>query len=701
MSLLAPLFLAGLVALAVPILIHLTQRTKKEPVPFPSLMFLSRVPFKTTRRQQIRNWLLFLLRSAAIVILVIAFARPWLQSNFDGTAALERAREVVLMLDRSYSMAHGDRWDRALDAAREVAAGLGPDDRASLVLFSDRAEIAYQPVDDPAGLLAAVNRAQRGSGTTRYSPALQLAEQILEESQLARREAVLISDFQRAGWDAEEDALLPDGARLVTIDVGDHEIANNAVTEVVFDRGRQGGRERVSVLTRITNFGNEAEDDLEVFLEIDGQQIESRTVDIEAGGYVAVRFPEFTPPQREVLGTIRIPEDELPLDDAFHFVFSPGQTLSVLILEHPNATSGESLYLERALGIGSDPPHRVDRRRTTQFNASHLDGRAVVVLNDAQFPRGTAGQLLHQLVLGGGGLFVALGQRSLSGAWPSDFEDLLPGRVGGVVDRLGDRGTTLSVTDFDHPLLELFSTPRSGDFSHTRFYRYRRLDESDAGGTDVLARFDDGAVALAEVRVGEGRVIVWTSGLSNSWNDFPVQPVFLPFVHQLTKYLAGYAPDRTWFTAGEVVDLSVFPTAFASALPAATGSAEAEDRELVVELPSGDRSVRHIGEDARYLTLEEQGVYRVRVLGDDDGPAGMVAVNVSPDESDLTYVDPEELASAVTRSASGERGTSLSATLTPAERERRQGLWWYLLLAALIVLVAETTISNRIPYRTR
>lgn len=699
MSLLAPLFLVGLAALAIPLLIHLTQRTKKEPVRFPSLMFLSRIPFKTTRRQQIRNWLLFLLRSAAIVILVIAFARPWLQSDIVGGAGLERAREVVLMLDRSYSMAHGDRWDRALDAAREVAAALGPDDRASLVLFSDRAEIVYQPTDDPLSLGRALDRVRLSSGTTRYGPALQLAEQILEESQLARREAVLISDFQRTGWDSSDDALLPDGAMLATIDVGDRETANNAVTEVAFDRVRRGGRERLSVLARIANFGDVAVGGLEVFLEIDGQRIESRSVDIEAGGSVAVRFPEFSPPQREVLGTVRLPEDGLPLDDVFRFVFSPGQNLTILILEHPNATSGESLYLERALGIGSDPPHRVERRRSTQFNASHLGGQAVVILNDVPFPRGGGGRLLRQFVMDGGGLFVVLGQRSSQNAWPDEFAALLPGRLGGVVDRLGDRGTTLNVTDYDHPLLELFNTPRSGDFSHTRFYRYRRLDQADAGESTVLARFDDGAVALAEVRVGEGRVVFWASGLSNSWNDFPVQPVFLPFVHQLTRYLAGYAPNRTWFAAGEVIDLSVIPTA--TAMSWRVGAPEAETRDLVVESPSGERSIQRPGDETRYLTLEEQGVYRVRYLGDDESPVGTVAVNVNPTESDLAVIDPEELASAVTASASGESRVSLSATLTPAERERRQGLWWYLLLAALVVLVAETTFSNRIPSRIR
>jgi len=693
MSLLAPLFLAGLVALAVPVLIHLTQRTKKEPVPFPSLMFLSRVPFKTTRRQQIRNWLLFLLRSAAIVILVLAFARPWLKSNAVGGAGLDRAREVVVLLDRSYSMAHGDRWERALEAAREIVAGLGPDDRASLVLFSDRAEIAYQPMDDPAALLTAVNRARLGSGTTRYGPALQLAEQILEGSELARREAVLISDFQRSGWDDEEDTLLPEGATLTPVDVGDHETANAAVIDVNLDRSYRIGRERVNALARIANFGDEPVTGLEVSLEIDDLPIESRTVDIEAHATAAVRFPEFTPPQREVIGAVRVPEDQLPLDDVFHFALSPGQALSVLIVTHPNSTSDESLYLERALGIGSDPPYRVESRRSTQLTSADFNGRAAVILNDAPFPRGTVGQRLRQFVLDGGGLFVALGQHTAAGAWPNEFSDLLPGGIGAVVDRLADRGATLSVTDYDHPLLELFSTPRSGDFSRTRFYRYRSVE--DAGLSAVLARFDDGAVALAEVRAGDGRVVIWASGLSNSWNDFPVQPVFLPFVHQLGKYLADFAPGRTWFTAGEVIDLSNYPSTTALAPPLSGGTGAGDARELVVELPSGERRVETIDEDNRYLTLEELGVYRVRFLDDDAGPVGTIAVNVSPVESDLTTIDPEELVSALTTTASGEMRASLSATLTPAERERRQGVWWYLLVAALLLLVAETTISNR------
>src|SRR5688572_5721278 len=117
---LAPAFLAGLLALAVPVLIHLTHRTRSETVPFPSLMFLQRIPYKSSRRQTLRHWLLFALRCLAFVLLVSAFARPFFATPGEAAAVLEGGRTRVVLLDRSGSMGYGDRWTRAVEAARRA-----------------------------------------------------------------------------------------------------------------------------------------------------------------------------------------------------------------------------------------------------------------------------------------------------------------------------------------------------------------------------------------------------------------------------------------------------------------------------------------------------------------------------------------------------------------------------------------------------
>src|SRR5918997_2235474 len=135
MSFLAPLFLAGLVALAIPVLIHLIQRERKNVVQFPSLMFVRRIPYSSIRRRRIHNWALLLLRLAAIALIVAAFARPFFRGATLAAAA-RGARDVVILLDRSYSMGHGDQWDRAKRAANDVVTKLANGDRATLVLFA-------------------------------------------------------------------------------------------------------------------------------------------------------------------------------------------------------------------------------------------------------------------------------------------------------------------------------------------------------------------------------------------------------------------------------------------------------------------------------------------------------------------------------------------------------------------------------------
>jgi hypothetical protein len=159
MNFLAPAFLAGLAAIAVPVLIHLIHRERRVVVPFPSLMFLQRIPYRSVRRQKLRHLLLLLLRCAALALLVAAFSRPFFARR-QNAIATSGARQVVILLDHSASMGYGDRWTKARDAAKKVARGLGGGDRATLVLFAGDASVASEPMATPDRVVAAVNAAQ-------------------------------------------------------------------------------------------------------------------------------------------------------------------------------------------------------------------------------------------------------------------------------------------------------------------------------------------------------------------------------------------------------------------------------------------------------------------------------------------------------------------------------------------------------------
>ena len=273
---------------------------------------------------------------------------------------------------------------------------------------------------------------------------------------------------------------------------------------------------------------------------------------------------------------------------------------------------------------------------------------------------------------------------------------LMPGPLGPTVDRTAGRGATLGFLDHSHFVFEIFKAPRSGDFSAAQIYRYRTITQAPAPtpaagqgraaaappqpADRVLARFDDGAVAAAERKVGQGRVIVWASALDDSYSDLPRKPVYLPLVHQLVKYLAQFEPSRSWQTVGQVVDV-------ASLTKARTN--------WVIVTPSGKRVTSN-----GPLELDEQGVYEVRPAGGavEGTPAQAIAVNIDPAEADLTPMDPAELVAAVTGHAATVAAQSPTETtaLDLIDAEKQQAIWWYLLLAGLLLLAAETVVSNRL-----
>ena len=683
MAFLAPLFLLGLATLAVPVIIHMIQRERKEVVEFPSLMFLRRIPYHSFRRQRIRNWFLLLLRCAAIVLLLAAFSRPFFRAPALA-AVTSGAREVVVLLDRSYSMGYGDRWDRARAAAVEVVDGLSPEDRATVIFFDSGAEAGPRSITDRASLTGLIADAEPGSSITRFGPALELAEGIFNDSDLPRLEAVLISDFQRSGVESAQGVRFPEGTVLTPVAVNDETAENISVAGVTFEREYFSGRERLSVSARVTTRGSSPVTKLGVTLELGEREVETVQADLPPNGSTTVSFTPVTLGAAPMNGVVRIEGDRLATDDAFYFVASPGQVVDVLIVGNERSASAGALYLSRALGIGSSPAFDVTTIGINNLDAGDLSGRELVVLNDTPPPTGQTMEALERLVEAGGGLLVAGGERSV---WPPKATTLLPGTLGSPIDRSG-RGGSLGYVDYSHPIFELFSGPRSGDVTSARFFRYRPLEVLESA--TVLARFDDGSPALVERVVGDGRVAFWASTLDSFWNDLALKPVYLPFVHQLAGHLATYTPTPPWFAAGQVLNL-----AEQRSLLAETGLT---DVDLVAVSPSGARIPVSQAERAGFLTLEEQGFYEIRDATTTEDSPLTLAANVDLSEADLSTIDPEELASSVTgrtsNRAAGDSGPVRE--FTSEDLERRQSVWWYLLILAFGLFVAETVVSNRL-----
>jgi len=674
---LVPAFFLGLATLAIPILVHLTRKRKARVVEFPSLMFLERVPFNAEDRRRIHHWFLLLLRALAVALVVGAFARPFLENPALADGLAMGPREVVLLVDHSYSMGVGDQWDRARAAAREEIRGMGPLDRFSLVLFARNASVPVRSAVDPMRLLSVLDTAEVSDESTSYGPGLKLAQTILEETDLPGRELVLIGDLQRAGWTGDEGVSLPPGTRVRPVDLSSGRIGNQAVASVALPRQRLSGRDRVTASARLTRVGGEGEVEVEAVLEVDGLEIDRQTVILPENGTATAVFEPFNVSRDFTRGSVTLsPPDALAPDDAHFFV-------------------------REALSVSREGGFAVEVRGGGGITRRGLEGVSVVVLNDRPVPGGEGAMALRDFVAGGGGLLVLMGERI---RWPAEIADLLPGAYTEARDRRSGRGGRLGYLDLDHPVFEIFRGPRSGDFTAARFFRARDLEVEDGEGRRILARYDDGSVALAETVSGEGRVLTWTSTLDNYWNDLARQPVFLPFLHQLVRYASGRAETVTSFSAGQVLDVTD-ARAMATAGLGEVAEALAGDEERVVLTPSGESLVLPAGGGPHFLRLRMQGIYELRPPGDADLRPLAVAVNVDLGEGDLTPLDVEELVASLAprplEAGSAEPGGARGARLRMEDQERRQSVWRLLLLAAFFILAVETLVSNRVSRRRR
>ena len=716
MSFLTPLFLLGLAALAVPILIHLTQKERKSVVEFPSLMFLRKIPYESVQRRRIRDWLLLALRLAAIALIVAAFARPFLRGS-ELAAAQSGARDIVVLLDRSYSMGYGDTWARAQRLAAEAIADATAADRVSLILFADTAEVALRSTPDQSRAVAEINAASPGPGSTKFGPALKLAGSLLAESLLPRKEVFVVSDFQRAGWQPDDTLRMPGGTTIKTVPVGGAQGASLALTPVALLRSsfdsaqdgpeqRRGAREagqpeRVTVTAGVLNRTSTAAADVPILLEIDGRVVQDLKITVGPTASATVSFAPLTvtaPNTRAVvrLGAAGQTVDALARDNSFNFVITPSAPVPVMAVSQGSAES--MLYLSRALAIGEAPRFDASMQSPEALAGDAMNRARVMLLNDVPISDATATKLVT-FVEGGGGLLLALGQRA---SWPQSRAQWLPVTIGQTVDRTRGAAARLSGMEFGHAIFEPFRAPRSGDFSSARFYSYRSL--TAAKDASVLARFDTGEPALVERAAGRGRVLVFASTLDLNWNDLALKPMFLPFVHQLGRHLSGFKEQPAWLTIGQVLDIDA-----AEIAAGATSGSAARATGRAILAPSGQRrdlpapvaaTPGGAAPPVAALELTEQGFYEIRGAGRDAGPVIVAASNVDLAESNLDRIDPQELVAAVT--GNGTTGSTPGQDVLPDEaQELAQRVWWYLLFAGILLLIAETVLAHRLSKSAR
>ena len=624
---LSPLFLAGAAAAAVPIVLHLLKREPEQRVKFAAVKLIKQAPVEYTDRRRLRELLLLALRVTALVLLALAFARPFLATG----AAVGSTGVTVVALDTSYSLAAPGRFERAQQLAKEAVAKAPAGDLVGVVTFADEAEIVARPGSDRTLANDAIEQASPGFGATRYRAALSAASQ-----HLAGRHGtvVVVTDLQENGWDAGDRASVPEGTTIRVADVGPMP-ANLAVTAV---------RPLADRLVATVHNGGSSAREARVHLTIDNRAAGDASVSLGANQSAEATFAGAP---RGASAVVRVDDPGgIQADNARYAVLGGTSKPSVLVVTGSGDVNRDAFYVQHALAAG--PP------ADAAFSVAGAGGAQLVSWSEdriapyaAVFLLSTRGlerhgrDLLAAYAQHGGGIFIAAGP---------DVDGDVVGDVLGAgstlrivtIDAARPAARALAPADGRHPVFRAFA----GNPASLGLVTFRNAARIGGAACQTLARFTTGDTAIVECPAGEGRALIIASDLDNRWNDFPLHATFVPFVHEVARYL---------------------------------GSARAHTVDYVIgDAPAGVRRA--------------PGIVTVNDAARGAGGARTIAVNVDPRESDPARLSVDDFQSAVTRlKDAGGPETRGEAR----QQEDQQHLWQYALAAMAILLAAEGMLAAR------
>jgi hypothetical protein len=698
---LAPAFLFGALAVGLPLYLHFLRRNTSDPVPFSSLMLFEARQPTATRRRRLRYWLLLALRLAVVLLLVLAFAEPYVR-EWMPTGTPDKL--VLIAIDNSFSMRAGQRLQNAKTQAQRVLQARNPQDRAQVLALGAQAHVLTPATQDGRVLRAAVESIAPGDSRGSFG-VLATAVRSIAENERAPVELHLFSDLQKTNMPpAFAEMALPHSVALVLHPVASEATPNWAVESVSAPR-LVWDPHTTHVQAVIAGYGTPAATRTVSFI-VNGKTIATRRVDIPASGRATAEIDSLELPYGLSRCSVKIDAgDALPADDEYVFALERADRKRGLFVFQSSDTRS-ALYFESALGAAVQSAITLDKIPVERLSDVDPASYAFVALSDVASLPGAFGGKLLDYVHRGGNVLVVLGTVAAQARDIPIFGGrmLPPHHYSSDAERFAAVGQT----DSAYPAA---GSPE--EWEGVKFFYAAGVDDR---GSRVAVRLQDGTPLVLEKAVGEGRVMLFASGFDNLTNDLPLHPVFVAFVERAVRYLSGSDAQSGPHLVDDVITLRT-----------------AKEQGIGVQVidPSGRRplSLQQSASVDSY-PLAEAGFYEVHLA---NGRHELIGVNADRRESDLTPLDEEVLAlwrgrssaggaSSVlgaagsgTAPGSGTASTSGAAATSGAPAPSRapatsgaaptsgaaramsvpRSLWWYAMLCVLAAALAESAIGSR------
>jgi hypothetical protein len=650
----SPLFLFGLLGMAVPVLIHLLTRRQQKRIQFSAVHLLAQAQKRSIKKSRPNRLLLLLIRCLAIALFSLALTDPFFSFKNSDAFLSTAPTSTVFILDDSYSMGTQAGKKSLFDHALEFALAdlrQAPDkSEFSLILASASARIEQDWTSDRTLFEKKIRTQVVSFRTTNIGEAIDESVKLFGTAGQEKKKIYLLTDLQKNGWKAETFAKISHLPRypiqILNFSGLKKEDNKGMVKSIQVSQELLTQSRLLRVKTKVKNLSNALKrESFSLFL---GDKIvKEKFLDMAPGQTLVEEFSYLLRSHQPLNGKVKISDDALTTDNSRYFSFHPKQDIKVLVVDgDPEIIShqSESFYIEHALNPFSVSLSHIEPIVSTlsELPLRNLSDFSVVILaNVDELPPGYELEL-EKFVFNGGALLFGMGDQINPKYFNERLGNLLPVKIESQYQvKEGTPPLHLLLENNTHPVMKIFSPRELEQMREIKFYSMVTVQAREDKKFKVGAWFSNKNPAVIETNIGKGIVVLFLSSLDRDWNDFPIQPTFLPWFQRWTQYSARGLDSivRKNLLVGE---------------PFRQNASEPGSKS-VVRAPNGELHL--LQDDEPFDKTFQTGVYQLfslpfsathtiekRVkLPKEAEPAGTFTVNIDTQESEPGQVSKKEI----------------------------------------------------------
>lgn len=643
MTFLNSIFLWGLTAVFIPIIIHLLSQKKPRIVYFSDLRFLELAASRSVRKFRIRQYLLLLIRCLLIIILTFIFTKPVMHY-----IPSSNNTETIFLIDNSYSMEYYKdgkmRLEDAKSVVKQILNLINPQEKIAIFSFSDAVlPVVKNPTIDKKLIISEIEKIKIEYKKTDIINAVNEVMKYFQNNNTEKR-IIIVTDFAKNGWLQKKNTVtvnLPESYKTIFVDVGDDNPKNFAVSNVETFGNK---------ITAIVSNYSDDKRSISLWLSIDGKKYKSAFFEIYPHKSSEWSFDIKNIKNGIHKCSVEIEQDKLSTDNKYFFAFNYREKPKVLLIDgnpHFSDFKGETFFLKTALVNYSD----IKVINFSQFENEETSNYSVLFFcNVSDFNKDEV-LLLKNLIAGDRYLVFFPGDNISKEKYNTKLSFLLPCEISSLLN---------------YGKLSNYNLPEKMEMSDENIKkRFLLIPKHNA---ETLLIFNDDTPFLIK---GRNNVFVFAISSNLSSSDIPLRPVFPVIIKQL---FSSFLKNDTLIKSANIGELY-----------------QKMAGEINPEIVSPNGKITN---NQNEILFKHAGVYEIRYKNHKTE-----YININPDtfgsgESDLKKIDTVEIKKIFDKKFAG-----LVIADNQFEKKIKRIMYGneitkYFILFLLILAISETLLAN-------